>query len=69
MKKFETTIGGRVLVVEFGELAKQASGACLVRYGESAVLSTVCHKESEEIRDFLRKIIWGWKNTWWIFTS
>ena len=52
MKKFETTIGGRVLVVEFGELAKQASGACLVRYGESAVLSTVCHKESEEIRDF-----------------
>lgn len=29
---------GRPLVVEIGQLAKQANGSCLIRYGESAVL-------------------------------
>jgi len=31
-------IGGRTLVIETGELAKQASGSALVRYGESNVV-------------------------------
>lgn len=52
MKKFETIIGGRKLVVEIGEITKQAAGSCLVRYGDTAVISTVCYKESKEIRDF-----------------
>ena len=42
MKKiFELDFRGRKLVVEHGELAKQADGAVLVRYGDTAILSTV----------------------------
>lgn len=41
MKKvFELDFRGRKLVVEHGEMAKQASGAVLVRYGDTVVLST-----------------------------
>ncbi len=42
MKKvFELDFRGRKLIVEHGELAKQASGAVLVRYGDTVILSTV----------------------------
>ena len=42
MKKiYELDFRGRKLVVEIGELAKQATGAVLVRYGDTVVLSTV----------------------------
>lgn len=37
---FETTLGGRCLVVESGQLAKMANGAVLVRFGDTATLST-----------------------------
>jgi len=37
---FETTLAGRPLRVETGVLAELASGACLVRYGETTVLVT-----------------------------
>ena len=37
----EREIGGRVLRIETGWVAKQASGATIVRYGETAVLSAV----------------------------
>jgi polyribonucleotide nucleotidyltransferase len=41
MKKvYEMMFHGRKIVVETGELAKQADGAVLVRYGDTAVLST-----------------------------
>lgn len=40
-KVFETTLGGRTLRVEIGEMAKQAAGAALVSYGDSVVLSAV----------------------------
>ena len=36
---FETTFAGRPLVVEIGQVAKQANGAAVIRYGESTVLS------------------------------
>ena len=40
MKKiFELDFRGRKLIVENGELAKQAHGSILVRYGDTAVLS------------------------------
>ena len=32
---FSTTLAGRPLSVEIGELAKQANGAVLVRYGDN----------------------------------
>ena len=40
-KTFELDFRGRKLVVEHGELAKQAHGAVLIRYGDTVVLSTV----------------------------
>ncbi len=39
-KTYSIDLAGRTLTVEIGELAKQANGACLVRYGETAVLCT-----------------------------
>ena len=38
-KIFNLDFRGRKLVVESGELAKQAAGAVLVRYGDTAILS------------------------------
>ena len=40
MQSFEIELGGRKLVVEQGKMAKQANGAVLVRYGDTAVLVT-----------------------------
>ena len=37
---FEMTFAGRPLVVEVGQVAKQANGAVVVRYGDTTVLST-----------------------------
>lgn len=41
MQVFETELGGRKLIVEQGKMAKQANGAVLVRYGDTAVLVAV----------------------------
>ena len=50
MKKvFELDFRGRKLIVETGELAKQASGAVLVRYGDTVVLSTVVVSKSANV--------------------
>ncbi|MDD4690226.1 MAG: polyribonucleotide nucleotidyltransferase [Eubacteriales bacterium] len=50
MKKvFQTEIAGRPLVVETGEMAQLATGSCLVRYGDTAVL--VAATMSEKPRD------------------
>ena len=43
---------GRPLVIEVGQLAKQANGAALVRYGESAVLSTATMSKQPKALDF-----------------
>ncbi len=54
MKKvFEMDFRGRKIVVENGEMAKQANGAVLVRYGDTVVLSTaVVKKEANILSDF-----------------
>ena len=50
---FEMDFEGKHLVVEVGEIAKQAAGACLVRLNDTVVLSTVCAaKEPKEGVDF-----------------
>ena len=50
MKKvFELDFRGRKLIVEHGELAKQAHGAVLVRYGDTVVLSTVVASKTANI--------------------
>lgn len=40
MHSFEMQLGGRSFIIESGKMAKQASGAVLVRYGDTAVLVT-----------------------------
>ncbi len=54
MKKiYELEFYGRTLKVEVGELAKQANGAVLVRYDDTAILSTACcAKEAKTGIDF-----------------
>jgi len=37
INKFETTLAGRPLIIETGKFAHLASGACLVRYGDTVV--------------------------------
>ena len=50
MKKvFELDFRGRKIIVEQGELAKQADGAVLVRYGDTVILSTVVASNSANI--------------------
>ncbi len=52
-KIFELDFRGRKLVVEHGEMAKQANGAVLVRYGDTVVLSTaVVSKQANLLSDF-----------------
>lgn len=54
MKKvFNLDFEGKSLQVEIGEIAKQADGACFVRYNDTVVLSTVCAaKKAKEGIDF-----------------
>ncbi|MBO0449427.1 polyribonucleotide nucleotidyltransferase [Enterococcus sp. MJM12] len=49
---FKTTWGGRPLQVEVGQLAKQANGAVLVRYGDTAVLSAAVASKEAKDTDF-----------------
>lgn len=52
-QKFQMEFAGRTLTVEVGKLAKQASGAALVRYGDTAVFVTATGaKEAREDADF-----------------
>jgi len=39
-RTFETVLAGRKLVIETGHLAQFANGSCLVRYGETVILSS-----------------------------
>ncbi|MDE7214177.1 MAG: polyribonucleotide nucleotidyltransferase [Anaeroplasmataceae bacterium] len=52
VKRFEYNWAGRPLVVEIGEVAKQANGACMVTYGGSTVLSAVCSNNVASTADF-----------------
>lgn len=39
-KKFETTVGGKKMIAEFTDLAENANGSVILRYGNTAVLAT-----------------------------
>jgi polyribonucleotide nucleotidyltransferase len=52
-KLLKTEIGGRTLSIQTGKLAKQASGAVLVQYGETMVQVTVVSAKDERPGDFL----------------
>ncbi len=51
-KKFTMDWAGRKLTVETGQLAKQANGAVLVRYGDTTVLSTATASKKPKALDF-----------------
>jgi len=46
-------VGGRILVLETGKIAKQANGAVTARYGDTVVLVTACMASKPNDRDFL----------------
>ncbi len=49
---FEYDFLGRKLIIEHGELAKQAGGAVLVRYDDTVILSTCCMNNNISTADF-----------------
>ena len=49
---FEITFAGRPLVVEIGQVAKQANGAAVIRYGESTILSAAVMSKKMSTGDF-----------------
>lgn len=49
---FESTLAGKPLRVEVGEIAKQANGAVMVYYGDTVVLSTAVAKAKVGQTDF-----------------
>ena len=51
-KEFRYDLNGREIVVETGWLAKQANGACLVRYGDTVVLSAAVMGKNVITQDF-----------------
>ncbi|TCS92554.1 polyribonucleotide nucleotidyltransferase [Hazenella coriacea] len=50
--RFETEFAGRSLSFEVGKFAAQASGAVMVRYGDTAVLATVVTSKEPKDTDF-----------------
>lgn len=48
-KTFELEFYGRTITIENGELAKQADGAVLVRYGDTVVLSTAVVSDNANV--------------------
>ena len=52
LKSFEYVQGNRKFVVEIGELAKQANGACLVRFEGTTVLSASVLGKNKSSADF-----------------
>ena len=70
---FETTLAGKPLRVEVGEIAKQANGAAMIYYGDTVVLSTAVAKAKVGQTDFFplmviyaEKTICCRENSWWI---
>ncbi|HWO96902.1 MAG TPA: polyribonucleotide nucleotidyltransferase [Bacillus sp. (in: firmicutes)] len=49
---FSIDLAGRQLTVEVGQLAQQANGAALIRYGDTAVLSTATASKEPKNLDF-----------------
>lgn len=52
MEVFSLDIAGKTMQFEIGKYAKQASGAVLVRFGDTAVLSTVVASKEPKDTDF-----------------
>ena len=53
MNRGDVNVGGKTLSIETGKFATQASGAVIVRYGDTMVLVTACSGQVREGIDFL----------------
>ena len=51
-KEFSVEIGGKQLVAQFSDLAEQASGSAIVRYGNTTVLATAVMSKQTREGDF-----------------
>ena len=51
-RTFEKEFYGKKIVVEIGELAKQANSACLIKYGDTVVLTAVVNGKEPTTGDF-----------------
>ncbi len=51
-KTFSIEIGGKPLIAEFTDLAEQANGSCIVRYGNTMVLATAVMSSSTRDGDW-----------------
>lgn len=56
-RTFEKEFYGKKIVVEIGELAKQANSACLVKYGDTVVLTAVVNGKEPTTGDFFPLIV------------
>lgn len=52
MEKFKLELGGRDLIVEISDLAEQANGSVLVRYGDTLILATCVIGREEREKDY-----------------
>lgn len=48
-KKYETEFAGKTLTAEFSNLAEQANGSVIIRYGETVVLATAVMSQNERL--------------------
>lgn len=51
-KEFSTEWGGKKLSISVGQLAQQANGSCVVRYGDTVVLCTATMGDAKEDLDY-----------------
>src|SRR5262245_9319523 len=45
-------LAGKPLILETGQIARQAHGSCLVSYGDTQCFAAVCRAEAREDADF-----------------
>ncbi len=57
VKKVETELGGRKLIIETGRVARQADAHTIVQYGDTVVLVTVVSKKARDRLDFLPLLV------------
>jgi polyribonucleotide nucleotidyltransferase len=61
-KTFSTTVGGKEMTAEFSDLAEQANGSVLLRYGKSAVFATAVMGAEQNIDYFPLTVDYEEKN-------
>lgn len=54
---YKLQLENKEIVIELNKYAKQASGACMISYGDTQVLSTCVHKESDGSKDFFPLVV------------